>query len=186
MLVKTFVFNVVRFFSFKAYCFSFSCGYFIFCFLNLLPQWRRLNWRTPGRLNRNTRKEGVRAEWVGRGDIGWRQLHRKTVNQVKQQTPRRGPRAGPPPLSIYKYALRNSANLLNWDIRCCNVRHTIHCLWYHLYQNWCLLFVTISYFMHVSDYDQIPLTYFICLCLLIKELWLGITWWVFLFACIVS
>lgn len=60
---------------------------FYFCFLNLLPQWRRLNWRTPGRLNRNTRKEGVRVEWVGRGNIRRRQLHRKTVNQVKQQTP---------------------------------------------------------------------------------------------------
>lgn len=81
------------------------------------------------------------------------------------------PWAGPPPISIYKYALRNSANLLYWDIRCCIERHTTHSLWYHLYQNWCLLFVTISYFMHVFDYDQIPLTYFIWLCLLNNELW---------------
>lgn len=108
--------------------------------------------------------------WGGESSGGDSYTGRQSIRS-NSRPPGEVPGAGPPPLSIYKYALRNSANLLYWDIRCCNVRHTTHSLWYHLYQNWCLLFVTISYFMHVFDYDQIPLTYFICLCLLINELW---------------
>lgn len=108
--------------------------------------------------------------WAGQHQAGDSYTGRRSIRS-NSRPPGEVPWAGPPPISIYKYALRNSANLLYWDIRCCIERHTTHSLWYHLYQNWCLLFVTISYFMHVFDYDQIPLTYFIWLCLLNNELW---------------
>lgn len=96
------------------------------------------------------------------------------------------PWAGPPPISIYKYALRNSANLLYWDIRCCIERHTTHSLWYHLYQNWCLLFVTISYcfWLWSNSINLFHLTVFVDYRVMNFEI--GLAWWVVLFACIVS